>query len=173
MRKATQNVQFFYNNVLLDVVDDFMYLGVKFNYNNSFRKQELYAAEQGSKALHSVLCKSRALNLELDVQVELFDKCILPVLSYGCEVWGCSSTAIVSRIQLKYYKYIFKLRKTTPTCMVLGETGRLPIEDIIKMRILNFWFKIVTSSNQHKITVIMYKLMYKLDLLDADHGGFK
>ena len=40
------------------------------------------------RALYGLLAKSHNLNLPVDLQLQLFDQVILPVLLYGCEIWG-------------------------------------------------------------------------------------
>ena len=59
--------------------------------------------------------------LPLDIQVELFDRLIVPILLYGCEVWCPMMTNLASKLQLRFYKIILKLGKPTPTGMVYGE----------------------------------------------------
>ena len=68
--KLRNNPQFMYDNISLDVVEDFIYLGVKFNYNGSYNKQQLFASQQANKSLFSLISKSRNLSLELDLQIE-------------------------------------------------------------------------------------------------------
>ena len=43
---------------------------------------------QACIAMFSLLKKGRKLGLYIDVQLQLFDSLILPILLYGCEVWG-------------------------------------------------------------------------------------
>ena len=38
-----------------------------------------------------VLKKAKVLRLPFDIVCELFDKCVVPVLLYGSEVWGWSN----------------------------------------------------------------------------------
>ena len=49
--------------------------------------------------------------------------------------------------------------------MVFGELGVLPIDVIIKSRVLNYWCKVINSKNE-KINKVLYKLMYELDRRD-------
>ena len=150
---------FTYNGEPIDVVDDFIYLGVKLNSNGSFKKEQVYASEQANKSLYGIISKSRQLNFDLDLQIDMFNKVVMPVALYGCETWGAYGCEIVSRVQLKYYKYILKLNKNTSKNMLLGELGQLPMAELIKKRVLNYWFQIVTCRNEYKLTSIMYKLM--------------
>ena len=63
--------------------------------------------------------------LLLDIQIELFDRLILPILLYGCEVWCPMMTKLASKLQLRFYKIILKLSKSTPSCMVNLDSFRL------------------------------------------------
>ena len=73
----------------------------------------------------------------------------MPILTYGCEVWGFDNLNIIEKLHLKYLKYILGVKMSTPTCMVLGETGRFPVNITIKTRMISFWSKLrvtVTST---------------------------
>ena len=62
--------------------------------NVSFCKNKSKLVNQGKKSLYSILKKSRKLNLPIDLQIELFDTMVAPVLLYGCEVWGSENKDI-------------------------------------------------------------------------------
>ena len=59
-----------------------------FNYNGSLEKAQEHLAVQGTKAMFAILKKGRRLHLDLEIQVKLFKKSVLPILVYGAEVWG-------------------------------------------------------------------------------------
>ena len=73
----------------LEVVDDFDYLGVRYNFNGKFAKNKKRLIDQARKALFSLMKKSRKLSLPIDTQLHLFESMIVPILLYGSEVWGC------------------------------------------------------------------------------------
>ena len=58
------------------------------------------------------------------------------------------------------------MNKSTPTCMVLGDLGRMRIEHMIDMRSLNYWFRVVCSDTT-KLSSIFYKLQYSLSVRGA------
>ena len=93
---------FTYNDKPIDMVDDFVYLGVKFNYNGTFKKGELYDLQQANKSMYNLISKARALNLDLNLQIDLFDRIVQPVLLYGSEIGGPGGGNIVNKTQLKY-----------------------------------------------------------------------
>ena len=101
---------FRYNGEPLDVVDNFVYLGVNLSSNGSFKKGQVYASDRANKSIFSAICKARQFNFSLDIQIDLYDRLVAPVVLYGCEVWGPFGHDIVSRVQLRYYKYVLKLK---------------------------------------------------------------
>ena len=110
-----------YKEQPLEVVFDFQYLGLCFHYNNKFNVAQKCLYDKASRAMFGLLKKCRKLMLPLDIQVELFDKLIVPILFHGCEVWCPIKTNLASKLQLRFYKIIVKLGKPTPTCMAYGE----------------------------------------------------
>ena len=159
-----------YRDKNIDVVFGFEYLGQYFNYNNRFNVSQKHQYDKASRAMFSLLKKSKKLMLPLDVQIELFDRLITPILLYGCEVWCPSMTDLASKLQLRFYKIILKLRRTTPTRMVYGETGQFPMEVQAKSRMLSFWFNLVNVCNKNKLSSVMYKFLHETY---SKHDGYK
>ena len=157
------------NNV--EVVWDYAYLGVLFNYNNKFNKAQKRLCTAGNRAMFSLLKKCRKLNLPIDIQLELFEKCVQPILLYGCEIWGYQSLDLVSRFQLRFLKLTLGVHKTTPSCMIFGDLGCYPIKAEINSRLLTFWYKLMIDSinNVNKLSCMMLKLHMNL----FDNGDYK
>ena len=80
-RKISDKSVFTLNGEMLNVVDDFAYLGIMFMSNGSFSKNRVKLLEQGRKAMFSMLRKS--LGLPIDIQLQMFDTMISPILLYG------------------------------------------------------------------------------------------
>ena len=108
--------------------------------------------------------------LPLDVQIELFDRMITPILLFGCEVWCPSMSDLASKLQLRFYKIIMKVRRTTPTRMVYGELGQFPLELQAKGRLLSFWFNLVNIENSNKLSSVLYKFLHQLYSTGIDFG---
>ena len=90
--------KFNFNEETLDVVRDYKYLGVKFNYNNKFKKAQQLQLSLANRAMFSLLRKYLQLNLPLDIQLERFEKCVHSILLYGCEIWA--KMDVISKLQL-------------------------------------------------------------------------
>ena len=106
--KIRKMPKFNFNEETVDVVWDYKYLGVKFYYNNKFKKAQQLQFLLANRAMFSLLRKCRQLNLPLDIQLELSEKCVHPILLYGCEIWdGCNlkTTASIFKTDLRCQSY--------------------------------------------------------------------
>ena len=68
---------------------------------------------------------------------------------------GFGNNSIIERVHMKFCKLLLKVKKSTPDFMIYGELGRYPLEVSIKLRIINYWFKLVTGKPD-KLSVILY-----------------
>jgi hypothetical protein len=145
-------------NENIEILEEYKYPGIYFTRTGSFIKTKKYLAEQANKALFSLLRKINQLSLHFDIQIDLFEKTIKPVLLYGSEIWGFGNFDILERVQLKFYKYIFGLKKSTPSYMIFGESGVMPLSINIKHRVINFWIKLIYRA--HEITDTLSQRVY-------------
>ena len=157
--------RFYFGNDTIEITKEYKYLGINLTQSGSFIQAKKTIAEQGNKALFSLLKKSRSLNLPHDIQLELFDRLVKPILLYGAEVWGYGNCDIIERVHLKFLKYVFNLKKSTPSYMIYGELGILPITVDINFRLINFWCKIIDNllndnMGQQKLSTLTYTLLY-------------
>ena len=90
----------------IDIVNEYKFL----SRSGSFARNKKYLAEQLNKALFALFKKTRNLNLSNDLQIELFNKTVKPILLYGSEIWGLENFDDLERIQLKTFKYAFDLK---------------------------------------------------------------
>ncbi|XP_067657832.1 uncharacterized protein [Haliotis asinina] len=144
----------------IEVVKEYIYLGILFNNNGCFCKGIKRLHAQASRAMYAVLRKIRMLDMPLDCQLKMFDQIVQPILLYASEVWGYENTQLIERLHLKFCKYILKVKMTTPDYMVYGELGRYPLDISIKIRMLSHWCKMLVLP--HKLSSKIYSLMYTL-----------
>ena len=85
----------------------------------------------------------------------MFNKIIKPIILYGSEIWGVGNFDVLERIQLKFYKYIFNLKKTTPSYMIYGELGVTPLYVDIQSR-FSLWTKLVLNAEKAKLSSTVY-----------------
>ena len=71
---------------------------------------------------------------------------------------GGENISILDKLHLKFLKYTLCLKQSTPTCMVLGETGRFPLSIATKTRMISFWCKLITS-DVNRFSTTLYNLL--------------
>ena len=86
--KVRRFTAFKYGCDIIEVVSDYVYFGVKMNFNNTFANALKKQLDQGRRAQFSMLIKARNLDLPIDIQAKLFESIVCPILLYGTEVWG-------------------------------------------------------------------------------------
>ena len=91
----------------------------------------------------------------------MFHKIIAPCTLYGAEIFGFKNCSKLETLQLKYIKYSLKLKNGTPTCMVYGETGFLPFEYYVKVRMISFWISLI-AGRRDKISFKLYVMCLTL-----------
>ena len=142
-------------------VDDYVYLGVKVNYNTKLNKAVRKQYEQGLKAMYALLSKGRRMQLPVDIMLNIFDHVVLPILLYGSEVWGHANNPLVEKLHLMFCRNILRVNKYTPKCMIYGELGRYPLSLNVNQRLLSYWTKLI-SGKSDKLSCGVYKLLHNM-----------
>ena len=132
----------------VEIVDNFKYLGVAFSRNERFITAIKENMEKGRLAMYCLRRTITEKKIPLDCQIDLFQKMIEPILLYGSEIWGFENTAMLETFRLKTIKQLLGLKMSTPSYMVYGETGLLPLESTIKKRMIAYWSRLVCGKKE-------------------------
>lgn len=168
-RKLQQQLVFTYNGHALEMDEGFVYLGVLFSYNGRFQKHNQRLADCARKAMFAVLRKSRKLHLPVDLQLQLFDSIVTPILLYGSEVSGFENCEILEKLCIEFYKIILHAKKSTPNVILYGELGRYHIDILVKARMIGFWQRII-NGKPDKISHKLYKILLAMHQQDFFHS---
>ena len=160
--KISDKIHFTYGSQELEISNEYKYLGIVLSKSGSFLAAKKNIAEQANKALFSLMRKIRTLKLPIDIQLELFDKTIKPILLYGSEIWGFGNCEIIERVHLKFLKYVFHLKKCTPSHMIYGDLGLFPITLEINSRAISFWCKLLDCQDKYRLSSIVYTIVHSM-----------
>ena len=138
--KVRSHPDFLFGQNKLEVTDSYIYLGTNLNYNGLFNKAITKQVNQARRAMFKLTTKARKLDLPIDIQCELFDQLIMPILLYGCEILGFQNLDQIERFHRKFLKSLLKLNRSTANCMVYGEVGRQNMTAVIEKRMINFGY---------------------------------
>ena len=94
---------------------------------------------------------------------------ILLGVTFDHPLWGFYNLNCFEILQRKFIKIILGVNKCTPNVMVYGESGVNPISQIVNMRMINFYMKII-NGKQSKFSCIMYQILRKqFELHDVNY----
>ena len=82
------NEVWYYDNMQVDVVNDFNYLGTCFNYTGTFVLYQEILAGKGLKALNVLFHNVKKFKLQSKILCQLFHAFVGSIIEYGCEIWG-------------------------------------------------------------------------------------
>lgn len=157
------------NNIA--ITDMYKYLGLTFSKSGSFLQSKKHIVQQARKATQLLLIRAKNLDLPLDLQIKLFDNTVLPILTYGCEIFGYENIEILERVHLEFLRKIGKLRKSTPKYMIYAEMGRYPLNIIVKQRMINYWTRILTGKSS-KLSYQIYIYILKSNEINSKWINF-
>ena len=122
----------------IDSIEDYIYLGVTFNYNGKFNKAKSKRVLLAKKATYSLKANAKQHNLDVDLYLDLFEKLVTPVLLYDSEIWGYECTDQIQIMCNNTMRSFLRCHKTTSVCMINGELGLKEVTEYIENRMLNF-----------------------------------
>ena len=125
--KLRNDEKWTYNGENIEVVDQYLYLGVMLHYNGKFYKTQLNIAAKGRKCLSMLYGKMKNMCLNVETKLYLFDCYISPVLFYGSEIWGFHNATEVEKLHLEFCKNVLKVKKSIVSMMVYSDLGRFPL----------------------------------------------
>ena len=104
--------KFYIKGEEIEVVNSFKYLGITFSKNGRFLRSLKENTDKARKAFYSLMnhCKDRLI--PLDCKLELFSKCIEPILLYGCEIWGIENPETSTTPSSKGNRSVLCIKKT-------------------------------------------------------------
>lgn len=155
------NFQFKINDNIIEIKDNYHYLGLTFSSNGSFLKARKHVTEQASKAMHILYTRVNNADLPIDLVLKLFDHTVLPILTYGAEIFGYENLDMIEKIHTNFLRKITKARRSTPLHFLYGELGRYPISITIKTRMISLWNRLLTAKDQN-ISLNIYKYLMTL-----------
>ena len=159
----------------LEVVQSFTYLGVKITASGSFTPAIKELSDKAKKAMMPLFKTIAQFKLPFKLAMKLFHTFIEPIAMYNAENWGCFTekqiekcktnrneiydicmTSHVTRLQLKYYKYILGLNKHASNMAVFGETASLPLALKVHMTLLKYWHRL-KSMDRKSLAKMAYR----------------
>jgi hypothetical protein len=149
--------------------DKFVYLGVMFEDESHMRMGAKRSTDKGRAALFALIRRCHEMGLHnVAVKCHLFNSLVVPVMSYGCEVWGAyhfakiampqymwGSRGLAEQVQWLFLRQSLGVFNTTAVAPMMHETGRQPIMHFWVSQLVNFWNKVMSRPEHDLVRIAM------------------
>ena len=159
---------FFINGKVVQNVSEFACLGVNIKSNRSFQSTLKNLSCKASSAIFALNSRFKLNKNPVKATFKLFDTTILPILTYGSEVWGVylniDSTkwdkCEIEQTHLQFCKHFIGINRSSTNHLTRYETGRYPIKLHIDYKILTF--------HKHILSMPKASVVYQGLLMDKN-----
>ena len=81
--------------------------------------------------------------------LSLFDKLIIPIVVYGCDIWSdeCSQDSPIEIANMNFCRFVLGVSRKTTKMGIYGELGRFPLEVFIKKQAIKYLVHIISPKN--------------------------
>ncbi len=157
-QKKNRNLEhkhiFTLTNTTLQYALQYNYLGLVLTPTGNFNLAIKALLVKASRALHAIRTKLFKIDIPIRIWTKIFDSVILPIALYGSEIWGPTSNYShkdwhkhpLEALHVEFCRSILHVHRNTPNNACRAELGRLPLNLVIKQRVLKFWIHLNSSS---------------------------
>ena len=154
----------FYNGVIMPVVNVYKYLGIFFSTKLSFTAACKDISSKAKRALLFVIQRLRQYdNSSFQVLMKIFDAQIQPIMQYGSEVWGLEKAAVeCEKVHLYALKKFLNVDMKTPNDLIYTELRRYPITINSAINAIRYWLRLI-QMERNRLPRKAYDVLCKLD----------
>ena len=155
--------KFYLNGVKIEPTTYYKYLGLLFSSSLKWTKARQTLATQAQRGM-VILNKmlNKCGHVPASVAFTMFDKMIVPILTYAAEIWGFEYSKEIEQVHHKFCKRVLGVSNQTCNIAALGELGRYPLYCIYVKKCLKFWLKLIKMDNT-RYPKACYNMLLNLD----------
>ena len=153
--------KWFYGNIQLKVVTYYKYLGLVISSRLAWYMCQKTLAEQAAKTLFGLKASLNKFGvLSANLLFKIFDTNILPILTYGAEIWFSHDSPDIEKDHHHFCKYVLRIPKRSPNIFARGELGRYSVFTNRCLKLVKYWLRIL-NMDENRYPKICYKLQCK------------
>ena len=160
----------YYNGTKIDCVSYYKYLGVTFSTRLSWTPAQVNLAGQARKSLGIVDRINFNMDCPFNSCCKVFDTCVVPILTYCSEVWGCEVHNVIENVHVKFCKIQMRVGNLANSTAARGDCGRHKIEIACVLKCIKYSKKIVQMSKSCLVKSC-YSRRKSLAPLSPEHRG--
>lgn len=157
-----KNVSFVYNEKKIEIVRDYVFLGVQFSNSDTFINTTNRTIATAKIAMESVLnILKRAKSNAWETKNVVFDSMVRSILIYIAEVWGLRYLDDIEKIHSKFFKRVLALPISTPNYATRLEANRMRLSHVILKSVLN-WIEKIMNMPEYRYPRLCCEKIFKL-----------
>ena len=162
--RLSRHEKWFFNDIPVEIVNSYSYLGVNFTTKMSLVKCSSAMIAKAKKACYSILRSLSKLNCcNLNIFCKLFDAKVLPILSYGSELFGMIENVEIERVHTNAMKRFLNVSTQCSNTLLYYETGRYPVNISLKLKCVKYWLSLLKKP-RNRISKQAYVMLERLSL---------
>ena len=123
-----KNERWVYKESSIETVPYYNYLGLKISSRGSWSVAADTLANQANKGLFKLNSYINGNNyINAEIKLFLFDTMVMPILVYGCEIWGSEKHKSTEKVHTKFCKNVLGISYLTNNDSARAELGRFPV----------------------------------------------
>ena len=173
--------KFLFNSTAIESINEYKYLGFLFSNSTSTEKGTSNLINQAQKAWFSIryyLASSNQKNI--NTYLTLFDTQIKPIVLYACEAWSETIKGNIDdatlltknkleQFQIKIFKNLLGVSRTTSNISILLELGRYPITSYMHYQTIKYFARL-SSMKDDRLLHEAYN--YEKQKIQSGEKGF-
>ena len=165
-RLLKHQYNFYFNNLDIEVVYNYKYLGVDFKPNGKFDLAKETFYKKATKTFYYIRkIITSSTNINIPSWIRIFDHIIKPVLTYGCEIWGMekySDRTPIEKLNIKLCKMLLQVNQSASNLAVRGELGRQPMSSFIHKMMIKYWKRVCTKKENSLVhEAVLYNIRHE------------
>ena len=129
-------------------MQQYTFLGIKLTPTGNFTIAQKSLCEKASRAIFKIQKYTNISKLPKRLAFKIFDSTVLPILTYGGEVWGTSvlnnnfkkwDQSFFEKTHLKFCKIYLELNRRASNSATRAELARLPLQITLAKKALKYY----------------------------------
>ena len=134
----------------LELVTQYIYLGVLFTEHLNFMLMSKIAAQSASRALGLLISKDKAFGgMPFECFTKCYDATVQATIDYSAPLWGTQSISCINAVQNRACRYFLGLGRYAPNAAVNGDMGWVGSEHKQWRCIVRKWCRLMNMSDSN------------------------
>ena len=190
-RLLEESKNFTFGEMKIPTTRDYCYLGITFNLTGSLKSAQMKLKQKAMRGYFSLKKVIDIRYLRRSTIHKLFDILILPIASYGCQVWLPETWFFKSQLDqfhpasksiakdpleslhLSVMKWSFGVHKRTSNSAIWGDAGRFPLAIELTKQVYSYFERLEALDRQDSNLLVRHAFCEQKNLNLSWHNNLK